>query len=188
MKFNRATIVDLECTCWEGYPPKSQINEIIEIGCCLYDKEKGLVNKRSILVRPDVSQVSEYCMQLTGHTWKELKDAPPFADAVRTLQKNYPIKSCPWLSWGDYDRIQFVKDCELKGVEYPFGRTHINLKAVHALLFGKTRGIAVGQAIEELGLTFEGRPHNGADDAWMSGKIFQEIVQISTRAECNFLN
>ena len=121
MKFNRATIIDLECTCWPDSPPFGEQMEIIEIGACLYDKELGLTKKKSILVKPEYSKISPFCTELTGHTFEELKRyGVPFSDAIHTLQKNYPLKSCPWLSWGDFDRIQFEKDCFQKEIEYPF--------------------------------------------------------------------
>jgi inhibitor of KinA sporulation pathway (predicted exonuclease) len=30
-------VIDVEATCWEGYPPPGQDKEIIEIGICLVD-------------------------------------------------------------------------------------------------------------------------------------------------------
>ena len=178
MKYNRAVIVDLECTCWpEANHPPGEQTEIIEIGVCLYEKQSGLSKKQSIFVRPEYSRISEFCTQLTGHTWDSIRSkAVPFKDAVRTLEKNYPLKTSPWLSWGDFDRIQFEKDCVAKDIPYPFGRTHINLKAIFALFKQRSKGMSVSNALKDLGLEFEGRPHNGSDDAWNIGRILQKLI------------
>jgi len=41
----------------------------------------------------------------------------------------------------------------------------------------QTKGIGVGKAIEFLDMEFIGRPHNGADDAYNIGRIFEKIIE-----------
>ena len=49
-------VIDLEATCWEGLPPKGQVNEIIEIGICVLDTTTCQVTgNKGILVRPERS-------------------------------------------------------------------------------------------------------------------------------------
>ena len=173
MKYNKAVIVDLECACWPE--PDVPTGEIIEIGVCLFDKGE-LSKKESILVKPLNPDISTFCTELTGHTWQELKsNGAVLYEAINRLKKNYTLLSCPWISWGDFDRIAFVNECSRKGIEYPFGRCHINLKAVYGLLKGQAKGFGVARALKDLGLEFEGRPHNGADDAYNIGRILKEI-------------
>ena len=62
-------VVDLESTCWDGPPPPGQTSEIIEIGLCTVDlKALTRTEKRSLLVKPVRSNVSEFCTKLTTIT------------------------------------------------------------------------------------------------------------------------
>ena len=59
---DKILVIDLESTCWEGPPPLGQVSEIIEVGLVVVDVAtltRG--EKRSILVKPVKSQVSEFC-------------------------------------------------------------------------------------------------------------------------------
>ena len=59
-------VVDVESTCWDGDPPPGQTSEIIEIGICPIDVGTlERVEKRSVLVKPVQSEISEFCTSLT---------------------------------------------------------------------------------------------------------------------------
>ncbi|WP_026123899.1 3'-5' exonuclease family protein [Nocardiopsis chromatogenes] len=48
-----------------------------------------------------------------------------------------------WASWGDYDRKQFVRQCDDEGVDYPFPPRHVDAKRVFAGAHGlRQRGMA----------------------------------------------
>lgn len=101
-------VVDVEATCWEGEPPPGQHNEIIEIGLVvlnLHTLER--TDKRSIMVRPEHSEISEFCTRLTGITAGEAASGLTFHEACHLLRREYHSDSRLWASWGDYDRKQF---------------------------------------------------------------------------------
>ncbi len=59
-------VVDLESTCWKGSPPPDQTSEIIEIGLCTIDLNTlTRTEKRSFLVKPVQSEISDFCSELT---------------------------------------------------------------------------------------------------------------------------
>lgn len=59
-------VVDQDPTCREGPPPPGQTSEIIEIGLCPLDlKTLTRKEKRSFLVKPVQSVISEFCTELT---------------------------------------------------------------------------------------------------------------------------
>ena len=133
-KLDKILVVDVEATCWDGEPPSGQENEIIEIGLCTLEVAVGeRSDKQSILVRPERSQVSAYCMQLTTLTQAEVDRGLTFKAACTILQEQYHSKKRVWASYGDYDRRQFEKQCASFKVNYPFGPTHINVKNLFAL-------------------------------------------------------
>jgi inhibitor of KinA sporulation pathway (predicted exonuclease) len=160
-------VIDLESTCWDGPPPLGQVSEIVEIGICPIDVarlERG--EKRSILVKPARSEISDFCTKLTTLTAADLTDAGSLADATRFLKREYHSQERLWASWGDYDRRQFERVCKEHGVGYPFGTSHLNVKTLFAVAHGTQRELGLDEAYERLGLAMEGTHHRGADDAW----------------------
>jgi inhibitor of KinA sporulation pathway (predicted exonuclease) len=164
---DKILVIDLESTCWEGPPPAGQVSEIIEIGLVVVDVAtltRG--EKRSILVKPVKSQVSEFCTRLTTLTADHLKDAGTLADAAKILKKEYLSQERLWASGGDYDRRQFERVCKEFNVGYPFGISHLNVKTLFSVAHGLDREIGLDMAYQRLGLTMEGTHHRGDDDAW----------------------
>src|SRR3954469_22796947 len=99
-------VIDLESTCWEGPPPDGQVSEIIEGGVATVDVAtlRRIGRRRSLLVKPVRSQVSDFCTRLTTLTADHLKDAGTLAGAVKTLKTDFQSQERLWASWGDYDR------------------------------------------------------------------------------------
>ncbi|GII96205.1 3'-5' exonuclease [Sinosporangium siamense] len=172
-------VVDVEATCWPGRPPAGQVSEIIEIGLTLVDlAARTHVARHRILVRPRHSTVSPFCTDLTGLTQAEVDKGVDFAEACRLLAKEHHAGRRAWASWGDYDRKQFTRQCEASPADYPFGRRHINAKAVFAEAFALPRRVGMAQALEIAGLPLEGRHHRGDDDAW---NIATLILHLASR-------
>jgi inhibitor of KinA sporulation pathway (predicted exonuclease) len=166
-------VIDIEATCWEGTPPAGQVNEIIEIGICALDTATGAITPAlSLMVRPELSTVSAFCTELTGITASDVATGMAFAEACDRLIAEFDAPGRLWLSWGDYDRKQFMRDCEAKQVAYLFGQDHINAKALHGRLTQPRRKqIGMARALESYGLLLKGRHHRGADDAHNIARI-----------------
>lgn len=177
IKTGRIVIVDLECTCWENDIPIGQQTETIEIGICIYNCiDKTITDKNSFYVMPK-SEISEYCTNLTGITYEKLKaEGRPLLEVINTIKKKYPLKSCMWASWGDWDRKQMRKECEIKGIAYPFVDSHLNIKNLYAIMKCKSVGIGVSAALAELGFEFVGTPHCGGDDAYNEAVILRSLI------------
>lgn len=160
-------VLDLEATCWEGTPPPGMESEIIEIGICRVDVERlERVEKRSLLVAPQTSQVSDFCTRLTTITPALLDGAPPLAAALDILKKQYSSRDLLWASWGDYDRRQLEREALRKNLSLPLGPSHLNVKNLFAITCGLNREVGVAEACQRIGLPFEGTHHRGHDDAW----------------------
>lgn len=170
-------VVDVEATCWEGEPPPGQRSEIIEIGVCLLHMDDGRRSaRRSILVRPRHSTVSDFCAELTTLTPHEVSQGLEFAEACSLVRREYDSRRRAWASYGDYDRRQFWRQCQDFGVPYPFGPTHINVKNLFALAMGLDQEVDLLQALDICGLELEGTYHRGVDDAWNIARLLSRIV------------
>lgn len=170
-------VVDLEATCWNGPNPEGMENEIIEIGIALMDVRTGEVGEcTSILVKPERSEVSDFCTELTTLTADQLKAGITFKEACKRLRTEFLSQQRVWGSWGDYDRNQFQRQCASFGVGYPFGPAHINLKNLYAVLHGLDRELGMPSALEREGLPLEGTHHRGIDDARNIARIFGRML------------
>ena len=176
MKLDKMLIVDLEATCWDAKNPQpaNEKSEIIEIGVCLFDtKTLQISDKKSYLISPKFSQVSLFCEELTSISQQLLDDEGiPFVEATIKLMEDFGSKYIAWASWGDYDRSKTVENCHLYNTEYPFSKTHINLKPMFSLMTGMVRQKGLQKALDYYGLTFEGSHHRGVDDAYNTAKVF----------------
>jgi inhibitor of KinA sporulation pathway (predicted exonuclease) len=176
-RLDQILVVDLEATCWEGEPPKGKSSEIIEIGLCVLDVATGRRSEaQGILVRPERSTLSDYCQKLTTITPEMLAGAPSFAEACARLVAQYDSPHRTWASYGDYDRIKLLQQCEDWGVPYPFGRSHINVKNLFALQQGLKAEVGLQKATAMLGLPFEGTIHRGVDDAWNIAAVLNRVL------------
>jgi inhibitor of KinA sporulation pathway (predicted exonuclease) len=176
-KLDKLIVIDIEATCWDGDPPKDQEAEIIEIGVCVLDIPTGQrVARQSILVKPERSEVSPFCTELTTLTQTQVNSGVSFEHACRILRRKYHAGDRTWASYGNYDRRQFEKQCRERDITYPFGPTHINVKNLVALFQGWRREIGMLQAMSLMELTVEGTHHRGVDDAWNTGLLLAKLI------------
>lgn len=178
-----ALVVDVESTCWEGFPPRGQISEIIEVGLCTVDLLRlERLEKRAIFVKPMRSDVSPFCTELTSITPQMVAQAEPLGEAIEILVGEYRARERLLVSWGDYDRDQFARNCRSYDLSYPFGPTHLNVKNLFAVAFGLQRETGIDEALERLGMEMEGTHHRGVDDAWNIARIFCLLLKRMRRA------
>ena len=168
-------IIDLEATCADdGSIPREQM-EIIEIGAVLQNARTFEIESEfQTFVRPTVHTVlSPFCTRLTTITQAQVDAAPLFPAALEQLNAWRAPFDALFCSWGDYDARQIRVDCERHGVRYPF-ENHLNVKARFAACLN-IRKQGLGQALERLGLRFEGVQHRAIDDARNIARIVAHL-------------
>lgn len=173
-KLDKVYVVDVEATCWKGKPPDKEVSEIIQVGMVELN-----TNVRCMwMIHPEHSSVSDFCTELTGITEKQLEGCYVFPVFCNILKATYPkLRDCTWASWGDYDRVQFERNCNLYKVRYPFGRTHINVKNLFALKYGLDKEVGITKALVKLGRSFEGRHHDAMDDASNVARVLRVLLE-----------
>lgn len=171
-------VIDLEACCWRGNPPEGQHKEIIEIGiACVDYLSKEIISSESIIVKPEFSEISEFCTELTTLTPEYvLKNGISLKRACEILENKYFSNKTMWFSWGNYDRTAFEKECFFKKIKYPFGQTHINLKELFAFKYGLKQSPGVSIALKKIGIPFDGTRHRGVDDAINTAKILRHLI------------
>ena len=176
-KLDHILVIDLEATCWDGPPPPGETSEIIEIGICPLELSTGRrLARRSILVKPTRSRLSEFCTQLTTLRLEQLNAGITFTEACEILRREFQSRERVWASFGDYDRTMFQKQCEATGVRYPFGPRHLNVKTLFAVSRGLPHEVGMGEALGLMGVPLEGTHHRGDDDAWNIAGILAALL------------
>jgi inhibitor of KinA sporulation pathway (predicted exonuclease) len=171
-------VIDIESTCWKGPAPRGQISDIIEVGLCLVDmRTLERTEKRRILVKPQRSEVSAFCTELTGITSADVATGISLPDACDILKQTYACKERLWASYGEYDRKHFKKCCREQGFDYPFGDGHLNINSLLGIARGLGRQPGLTRAMDMLELPFEGQHHRGDDDAWNAAAVLIHMLK-----------
>ena len=177
--FKEIVVIDLEATCW-ATPEEAALNtsEIIEVGVCILDAITGEVRSpRSLIVKPEVSTVSQFCTELTTITPEMVQQGMSFKEAVSTLKSEYGISKKIVAGYGNYDLTMFTRQCERKQIKLPFGPTYLNISAMATLKLKAGKRLSLSRACQAFNLPFEGQLHRGIDDAVMAAKVLWEVIK-----------
>jgi inhibitor of KinA sporulation pathway (predicted exonuclease) len=173
---DKIIVIDLETT-YEDQAGEEPPREVIEVGVCLLDPRSGDITERqSYLVKPAFSKVSDFCTELTTLSQEQVESGIPLAEACALLKERYKTKRRVWASYGDFDRNQFERECRSKGIPYPFGARHLNVKTLFAIRHRLTQEIGMDKALRRLGLEPVGTHHRGVDDAYNVARILYTLI------------
>ncbi|MGB6297955.1 MAG: 3'-5' exonuclease, partial [Rivularia sp. (in: cyanobacteria)] len=114
----------------------------------------------------------------------DVDTAPTFREVIPHFQKwidLYPKNI--FCSWGNYDKRQFIQDCQFHNVNYPFGGEHQNIKKEFSLYLGNKKKFGMMQALEKLGIELQGIHHRGIDDARNIAAIYKYMNQNQFKGE-----
>lgn len=171
-------IVDLEATCSEDGTLPAHEMEIIEIGAVILNARIFQVESEfQSFVRPvRHPHLTPFCIELTGITQEDVSTAPRFPEVVKEMQVwMYAFPDTLFCSWGEFDREQFLADCQFHNVGYPFRSGHFNLKVEFRRAAGQKKKLGLAGALRSLGMEFEGSPHRALDDARNAARIVSRV-------------
>lgn len=162
-------IFDLEATCGPKY--ERIRNEIIEIGAVKIDNNLNIISTFNEFIKPILNPtLTEFCINLTSISQEDIDKADIFPEVYKRfrswIEDDYLL-----LSWGNYDKKQFVSDCELHGIESEWTLKHINFKGLYANR-KNIKQMGMERALNREGILPEGIHHRGIDDAINISKIF----------------
>lgn len=180
-----SVIVDLEATCCDQNSFPREEMEIIEIGAVRISYANGEIESEfDAFVKPVRNPLlTPFCTGLTTISQEDVERAAFYpnvlADFSAWLGEQPDYDFC---SWGDYDRKQFLRDCNFHGVAYPFHGGHRNLKMEFSGVSGGKKRYGLGGAIRKIGLEFEGTAHRGIDDARNIARVYQYLLGKTDRS------
>lgn len=181
---NQVLVIDLESTCWETLEEQgSQPNEIIEVGYCLWTRPDTIYDKDkpefylcgTYIIKPENSKVSQYCTNLTTLTQEQVDKGISLIEALDDLSKKFGTKELTWVSWGDYDRKQFIRQLGYE-TYCKYFNTHINLKNLFSLMEEEPREYGMMKVLNKLKIVHLGTHHRGVDDALNIARIWDHMI------------
>jgi len=177
ISLNSVLVIDVESTTGADREPGA-LRDIIQIGACLLRMETGAVeHAASVLVRPTCSEITPFCANLTGITPQMAKNGISYIDACEWLKTNYDSERKVWASYGNYDRQQFVIQCEREGLRYPLSHDHLNAKLIVALHAGWPKAKGLTRALAAMKMPHEGRHHDAKDDATNAARLLHRALR-----------
>lgn len=172
-------IIDVESTCWDNKEEqKNQINEVIEIGYAIVENNK-IIENGDIYVKPQYSTISKFCTQLTGITQEKVeKEGVLPKEAYARLNKLFS-KVSKWGSYGNYDKNILTTNSQLYKLKLNMPE-HFNIRLLASKKYynGSDPYAAPSNpkdVLQKLKMPWEGRNHNGKDDALNIAKLYLKI-------------
>lgn len=168
MRYYLANVLDEERTCYpDGVFPPGETQEVIEFGITVVDlAARRIVDTRSITVVPTLSQVSDYCTNLTGWTYdKLLETGIPFADACRIIVDEFDGLNRLLVVDSVSDIIALQNQCALTNVPMPFGPHRLDVSMLFSLLTNRRKRIGNAKLLSLLGLEPEPIRHRADSDS-----------------------
>ncbi|KAJ0977972.1 hypothetical protein J5N97_013446 [Dioscorea zingiberensis] len=133
-------------------------------------------------IRPVYHQLlTDYCKELTGIQQIQVDRGVSLSEALlmhdKWLEdKGIKHKSFAVVTWGNWDcRTMLESECKFKRIRKPpYFNRWINLKGSFQDIFGVRCNLK--EAVELSGLTWEGRPHCGLDDARNTARLLALLM------------
>jgi inhibitor of KinA sporulation pathway (predicted exonuclease) len=172
----RSIYIDVEQSCWTGPPPPGMRQEIIEIGVVEMDLQTLEITRESAhFVRPRRWEISDRCTELTGITRDDIKDARPFSEVIAAVTQEFSPARTLSCAWGN-DAGLIAAACQEHGLKTPL-RYRLDLSQLFQGLFLLRQTPSLRDAVEMLGLEFEGVPHGALADARNTASVHAAVLR-----------
>ena len=164
-------IVDLEATCSKN---RDIENEIIEIGAVKIENGK-VISQFDRFVKPIINPIlTDFCKELTTIKQQDIDLAEEFPKVLKDFLNWIGTEDFILMSWGFYDKNQFIHDCRLHDLDISWIKEHKNIKLEFADKM-HCRPCGMDRALSLLHLDLLGTHHRGIDDAHNISKIYLEM-------------
>lgn len=185
-------VYDIEASCDNKELNRYYNMETIEIGAIKL-RNGEIIDKFQSFIKPQhVTELTEFCTELTGIIYDDLKDARLFNEVI--LEFYDFIKNCETYSCGQFDRKFLVRELFSKNMGQTHNHIvkeiqdkHIDLKGHFARVTNKKKQGMIGMA-QELNIELTGNHHRALDDTENLVKIFLEVEKIRERQILKIFN
>lgn len=172
----RSIYIDVELTCWEGTPPPCMKQEIIEMGIAEMDLVTlDITRERSYFIRPRRWEISTLCTNLTGITEDDIQSGRSFVDVLTAFTEEFVPSQAVCCTWGN-DPALIAATCHSHGFKTPL-RNLLDLAHLFQHIFALKQLAKLSDAVQLLGLDFDGVPHGALVDARNTARVHAAIIR-----------
>jgi inhibitor of KinA sporulation pathway (predicted exonuclease) len=159
---------------------KTSRGEIIEIGAVLLDDDFNVLAKYRTYVKPDIMEINEKVIELTGIQEEMLYDAPKLSEALtELLNLTDDLENTTLYTWSESDTFAIKKETKMKDIHIDGLEKLCNEYVDVQEIFGKQVGIEhklnLTKAMNMVGLEFEGKEHGALADAINTANLLRDI-------------
>ena len=179
LEYENIMIVDLEATCCNRNSIHRNDMETIEIGAVMVDRKTlSVIDEYQTFIKPLIHpKLTSFCTELTSITQSDVEGAQEFPKAFQEfVDWSEGYEDIVFCSWGQYDKNQFIKDCNYHGIEYSLKADHINLKKQFSINLNLRRNYGMAGALRYAGLKMNGTHHRGIDDARNMARLLPTML------------
>ena len=116
------------------YDLKNNGIELISIAGVFVDEDFNVLHKYYSLVRPSLNtELSDFCINLTGITQNDILSARPFAEVVDEFcdfTKTYSDCKLEYYTWGDFDSFALRKSIKINSYKGSFNALRKKIKNI----------------------------------------------------------
>lgn len=153
--------------------------EIIQIGAVLLDEEMKVVDRISILVKPEFGWIDPFIERLTGIGQEQIANAPMIREAMEKFFDWLPSEEVIAVSWSMSDKQQLEKEFYAKGLEFErlndLFDNWVDCQEAFRLRVHAGRSYSLTDAMIAADIKGEGRAHDGLDDAYNTALLFAKM-------------
>lgn len=172
----RAIYIDVEQSCWTTPPPPGMRQEIIEIALVEMDlRTLEISRERAHFVRPRRWEISERCTELTGIAKEDIQGARSFSEVLQSLTEEFTPGKALCCAWGN-DAGLIEATCRAHGLKTPL-RYRLDLSQLFPWLLLLKQIPSLHDAVEMLGLDFDGVPHGALVDARNTARVHATLIR-----------
>lgn len=157
------------------------VPKIIQIGAVIGNPANGeIVERIDIKVNPE-EKLTQEIIELTGITQEQVDRGVTILEAYEQLKvfKKKHQAHRMLVTWGAGDSDAIRRELP-HGINWVFGFRHIDVKTLaqsYCLINSITMKGGLEPSMKKFGLTFEGRPHDGLDDAYNTFKVYCWLLE-----------
>jgi inhibitor of KinA sporulation pathway (predicted exonuclease) len=149
--------------------------EIIEIGVVEMDLQTlETTRENSYFVRPKRWEITERCTELTGIIKDDIQNARPFPAVIEALKEEFVPGKAQCCAWG-HDASLIASTCQAHGFKTPL-RYRMDMSRLVQELFLLKQTPGLRDAVEMLGLDFDGVPHGALVDAQNTARVHAALI------------
>jgi inhibitor of KinA sporulation pathway (predicted exonuclease) len=150
--------------------------EIIEIGLVEMDLHTLEITRESAhFVRPKRWEISDRCTKMTGITKDDIQNARPFPAVIEALKEEFVPSKAQCCAWG-HDADLVASTCQAHGFKTPL-RYQVDMSRLFQELFLLKQTPGLRDAVEMLGLDFDGVPHGALVDARNTARVHAAVIR-----------